>query len=134
LLARFCYSQSHYSKAENCLLPAAFMPPKDLRLSTFVADGMTDDQIHAHGVRCATRQGPPPKPPKAFGKLLMVAVENQQKFKFERDEPPPLHAVLTGWPTDKSEQKLLAEKLAEICGPVCFPSVPITLPNEQASL
>src|SRR5687767_8140896 len=64
VLARFCYSQSHYSKSENCLLPAAFMPPKDLRLSIFIVDGMKDDQIHAHGVKWATRQGPPPKPPK----------------------------------------------------------------------
>jgi hypothetical protein len=109
------------------------MPPKDLRLSVFVVDAMKDDEIHAHGVKWATRQGPPPKPPKAFGKLPMVGVEKQKKFQFERDEPPPLHAVLTGWPTEKSEQKLLAEKLAEVCGPLCFPILPVRLSNERPS-
>ena len=132
LLARFCYHQSHYSKTENCLLSAAFMPPKDLRLSPFAVDGLKDAEIHAHGVKWATRRGPPPKPPKAFGKLQMIAIEKQKRFQFERDEPPPLHAVLTGWPMEKSEQMLLAEKLAEICGPVCLRTIPVTPSSEQS--
>lgn len=61
----------------------------------------------------------------------MIAVENQQTFHFEREEPPPLHAVLTRWPMEKSEQKLLAEKLAEICGPVCFPNLVVRRSNER---
>jgi hypothetical protein len=98
-------------------------------LSIFIVDGMNDDEVHVHGVKWATRQGPPPKPPRAFGRLPMVAVERQKKFQFELDLPPPLHAVLTGWPTEKSEQKLLAAKLAEVCGPLCFPTFTINQPT-----
>jgi hypothetical protein len=101
------------------------MPPNDLRLSIFAVDGMDNHEIHAHGVKWATRQGPPPKRPKAFGKLRRVEIEKQKTLGFEREEPPPLHAVLMGWPTEKSEQKLLAAQLAEICGPTCFPSTAV---------
>jgi hypothetical protein len=71
-------------------------------------------------VKWATRSGPPPKSPKAFGRLAMSAVASRTKFRFEREEPPLLHGVLIGWPEEKSEQKLLAQQLAEICSAPCI--------------
>lgn len=87
------------------------MPPTNLRLSVFVVDGLAPAQIHNHGVRYATRPGPPPQPPRAFGELPVQAVV-KQNLRLERDDKPPLHANVIGWPLEKSEQKLIALELA----------------------
>jgi hypothetical protein len=94
-------------------------------MSVFDIDGMSDSEIHTHGVAYATRLGPPPKRPKALGKIpLRVFLD--QKLTFDRDEPPPRHGVVKGWPIEKSEQKLIAQQLAAAASAPCFPSSPAT--------
>jgi hypothetical protein len=122
-LARFCYVERYYSKSHMRF--AAFMPPPDLRLSMFVVDGMNDAEIHAHGVTWATQPGPPPLPPKAFGKIGVEAIL-KQKLSVHRDNDPPRHAVVVGWPTEKSEWKLIAQELAAAASAPFFPIAPVT--------
>jgi hypothetical protein len=124
--------ERHYSKSH--MRPAAFMPPPDMRLSVFVVDGMTDSEIHAHGLIHAVRPGPPPTPPRAFGKIAAEAILNQVsvpsvKLSVYRDDDPPLHAVVIGWPSEKSEQMLIAQELAAVAAPPCFPAPATTGPS-----
>lgn len=99
------------------------MPHRDDHcLSVFVIDGMNDSAIHAHGVAWATRPGPPPMSPKAFGKIGVDAVL-KQNLSVHRDNNPPLHAVVVGWPTEKSEWKLIAQELAAAASAPCFPEL-----------
>ncbi len=93
------------------------MPPTDLKLSVFVVDTLDADGIHQDGRQHAQREG---KPPKAFG-AIAAAVVLKQKLTIDpnddRDDNPPLHADILGWPatTDekKSEWKSIAQQLAE---------------------
>jgi hypothetical protein len=103
------------------MLWGGFMPPSDLRLSIFVVDGFSEADIHAHGVKYATRPGPPVRQPEAFGEFLMKAVA-QQNLRVDRDDNPPRHAQVIGWPTEKSQQKLIALQLAAAVTNFCLSS------------
>jgi len=84
------------------------MPPSSLLLSVFVTDGLSTTEIHEHGERHAPRQG---EPPKAYGVIAAQAVLHQ-KLRIDRDDNPPLHANVIGWPNEKSERKSIAQHLA----------------------
>jgi hypothetical protein len=101
---------------------AAFMPPDDRCLSVFVIDGMKDGEIHMHGIEWATQPGPPQRSPKAFGKIGVEAIFRQDLSVY-RDDDPPRHAVVSGWPEDKSSCKLIAQELAAAASPPCFPEL-----------
>lgn len=83
----------------------AFLP-KDLKLSVFQTDGLTSDQIWILGEKYIT--------PSIYGRaeIAHVAV-SEIGLKVEPDNKPQRHANITGWPVQKSEQKLYALKLAE---------------------
>src|SRR5258706_7289376 len=106
-LARFCYDSSHFSAVQNRVKKGAFMPAPDLSLSVFIMSG-TVAMMHEHGAKWAMRAG---NPPKAFAEIAVQSVLDQ-KLSIHRDDHPPLHANVNGWPphTEKSLQMLIAQE------------------------
>lgn len=82
--------------------------PDNLTLSVSVVDRMSTDEIHAHGRVHASRNG---NPPKAFALVFASAIERNE-LRIERDDHPPLHANVIGWPKEKSARKSIALQLA----------------------
>jgi hypothetical protein len=80
--------------------------PRDQKLSVFLTDGLSSDQIWILGKKNVAIN--------IYGRaeIAYVAV-SEIGLKVDLDNKPPRHANLTGWPIQKSEQKLYALKLAE---------------------
>lgn len=110
-LARFLYStSSHFSPTSGRVKHGAFMPNrKDLSLSVFVLDGMTDTEMHSHGDRWAQRSTE--GFPKGFASLPCVELSDHQ-LRMEVDNTPPRHANVVGFSAEKSEQMSVAQALA----------------------
>ena len=103
LLSRFLTHKNQFSATR--VKPNAFLP-RDLKLSVFLTDGLAGDQIWILGEKYIT--------PSIYGRaeIAHVAVSGIG-LKVEPDNKPQRHANITGWPAQKSEQKLYALKLAE---------------------
>lgn len=86
--------------------PNAFLPPKDLRLSVFLTQSLSSEQIWILGKRYLGAN--------VYGRAeLTLATVSEIGLKVDIDNRPQRHANIIGWPTQKSERKLYAIKLAE---------------------
>ena len=92
------------------------MPPPDLELSTFNVDGIDAPQIWKLG-RDVLDASPNTS---LYGRAdLSVSVVHKQKLRAIRDDEPPRHVVIIGWPTmpdladQKSRHKAIAMELKE---------------------
>jgi hypothetical protein len=103
LLNRFLTHKNQFSTIR--VKQNAFMP-RDQKLSVFLTDGLSSDQIWILGKKNVAIN--------IYGRaeIAYVAV-SEIGLKVDLDNKPPRHANLTGWPIQKSEQKLYALKLAE---------------------
>jgi hypothetical protein len=63
------------------------------------------------GLLAETVVGGGTRNPKARGDIKVAQVRESQ-LDVLAAEPPPRHANLVGWPSEKSEQKLIAKQLA----------------------
>jgi hypothetical protein len=111
-VARFLFS-GHLKG--NRVRPNAFIPPEnDLRLSVCVTDDLATQEIHAWGKLHASS---PDREAKGFA-LLHVFDFHAEDLSVERDDAPPRHAEVTGWPADKEARldvaKQLVRAIAEI--------------------
>ncbi len=109
-IARFLTSKSHFSKQRCAVKPAAFLPPSNLRLSVFNVSDLDESDIWAIGREHVT--GPRKRTLYGYGALKASSVF-RVKLEIQADDTPPRHAEVCGWPTEKSEQKLLALQLAQ---------------------
>jgi hypothetical protein len=112
LLARFLLQKSHFKKAENRATAEAFMPPLDLKLSVYLVTSLSTPEIWmlGKGVLDEHRQ------PRLYGRAdVRVAAVQGQKLKAIRDDDPPRHVNVTGWPSyvdGKDLLKSIAQELA----------------------
>jgi hypothetical protein len=87
----------------------AFMPPRDLELSTYNIDDLTPDDIWriADAVRGAQAKA------SLHGRADLLAQDVQAVgLRPVRDDQPPRHVVIVGWTDDKVQQKQKAQLLA----------------------
>jgi hypothetical protein len=121
--ARFIFSKSHFSRTSRRVKPRALEPPEDdLELSVFRTHGLSSERIWDLGTRFATG-------------LSHRSIHARADFPFaeafacalsaRRDEPPPRHAVLHGWPTGKDARMSVAQQLAARVILELPPDVPI---------
>jgi len=108
-LARYILSKRHFSRQNNRVKGAAFMPPENLRLSVFRIKGLNEDDMWAIGEAYVAK--PSKKTLYGRGDVTVSAVR-QIELDLDADNEPPRHADIVGWPEEKSAQKLLAEELA----------------------
>jgi hypothetical protein len=89
---------------------SAFLPPSnDLRLSVCVTDGLDVSAIHSWGQKnVATVE----REPKGFA-LLHVHDIVAERLSVERDDVPPRHAEIVGWPEEKEARLDIAKQLVE---------------------
>jgi hypothetical protein len=110
-VARFLQETGHFSVVENRVRFRGLMPAReDNTTSVFVTDGLDDDQVWQLGREHveATRG-----PSLARGELTPQDITSVG-LQLERDDDPPRHAAITGWPSPyaKDEIKSKAQQLA----------------------
>ena len=116
VLTRYLTSHSHFSVEKKIVKPNAFMPMLNsqrniLETSVFKINELKNEDIwklgvdHVIGISDKT----------LYGRAELQG-ENAQKsgLSVEIDDNPPRHGTIHGWPAMKSEQKLLAIKLASV--------------------
>ena len=88
------------------------MPPLDLNLSVYQITGLGDDEIWTLG-RNVLQEHPQPR---LYGRAdVRVGAVHDQKLKAIRDDDPPRHVNVVGWPNyadGKDLMKSLAQQLA----------------------
>ncbi|MDP2719620.1 MAG: hypothetical protein Q8P44_07310 [Dehalococcoidia bacterium] len=110
-LARYLSEKKGYfSTDRNAVLPRAFMPPLNLRLSVFRIDGLKLDEVWEIGQKKVIDVLPLPKP--LYG-MADIKASKVRKFELEIEpsNTPPRHADICGWP-EKARHKSIAQQLA----------------------
>lgn len=109
ILARFLLQKSHFKRSENRPTPEAFMPPTDLKLSVYVVTDLSDTAVWDLG-RGVLSQHPQPR---LYGRAdVTVGAVHDQKLKAFRDDDPPRHVNVVGWPS-YSDRKDLLKSIAQ---------------------
>ena len=114
LLARFVMF-SRWIKSDGTPKPDAFLPPRDLNLSVTRHSGLSREQLWDRGRTVAAGREKP-----LLGRADLSAASARDSGAPHLDvvaAPLPenaQHAHIIGWPHDKSRQKMLALKLAEV--------------------
>ena len=112
LLGRFLLQKNHFKKAEGRATAEGFMPPPDLQLSVFLITSLSASEIWAVGKQVLDQH----PQPRLYGRAdVHVAVIRGHKLKALRDDQPPRHVTVTGWPSyadGKDLIKSIAQELA----------------------
>lgn len=82
------------------------MPAADRQLSTFITTGLPDEDVWDIADKAIVGRPTNGRGDLGTGPVLAEGLE------IVRDDDPPRHANVTGWPTDKAAQKEIAQALA----------------------
>jgi len=106
-IARFLYHRSLYSTLGP--KTSAFLPHKqDRETSVFRHGSEPQEQLWAIGSDVAGERY-------LYGAAIVKTRDvREARLIVHADEPPPRHAVITGWPWDENDQKLQKAKQKEI--------------------
>ena len=111
-LSRYLTSSNHFSPEKRLVKPNAFMPranPENgqWETSVFRIYGLTDEEVWEIGESVVIVSG------KTLYGRAAIRVEDVEKagLSVMPDDNPPRHANIIGWPDEKSERKLFAERL-----------------------
>ena len=109
-LSRFILQKDWYRPSDNNVKHAAFMPnPKNGETSVFRISGISHKEVWDIGDREVAKIRSKP----ILGRADISASNVMAKdLKVLPTEPPIRHANITGWPEEKSKQKLIALELA----------------------
>lgn len=106
VLSRFLTSSNQFAASSLRVKPSAFMPPPDKKLSCFVTTGLEPNEIWEIADRAIT--GRP-----VYGSADIGTREiHDEGLVVERDDVPPRHVNILGWPAEKDAQKEIAQALA----------------------
>lgn len=117
-LARYILYRRHIRR-DDSVRPEAFMPHPHVDLSVTRHLGLNESQIWKIGQRVADQRGKP-----LFGRADVVSMGfTQHRLKVVGDPIPdnPNHANVSNWPSEKSQQKILALEIAKAAGRAKFP-------------
>jgi hypothetical protein len=112
VLARFLFQKNHFKRSENRPTPDAFMPPPDLELSVYLVTNLSSEAVWELGMGVLNEH----PQPRLYGKAdVTVGDVHDQKLKAFRDDDPPRHVNIAGWPSyadGKDRIKSIAQELA----------------------
>ena len=121
LLARFLKHSNRFAAVAKNVRTSAFMP-HHMELSVFGIDYLSEEQIWNLGAENLSLNIN--QPIKGRDEILAEFV-NKNGLQLVKDNNPPRHANIIGWPQAKHEQKLIAEKLALkailVLNPIVYP-------------
>ncbi|MBI2928631.1 MAG: hypothetical protein HYY24_23445 [Verrucomicrobia bacterium] len=108
-LARFLISSRHFSRGSDRVKADALIPHLFVELSVYPMQGLVEAEVWSIGDTVARPQGRT-----LHGRAEVLAeVVVKLCFGIVPAEPPPLHAHITGWPTDdRGAQRIRAVELA----------------------
>ncbi len=115
LLARFITVKA-WVRANQTIPQDAFIPPKDLQLSVTRHIHLTAAELRKIGQNVADQVTKTPKAPLHGRADVRVHQVTAQKLNTEAAPLAgnPNHAHVTGWPGEKSAQKIIALELAAL--------------------
>jgi len=108
-LSRFILQSNWFSISENRVKYAAFLPNRNGETSVFRTSGIFNNEIWVIGEReVSTRRGKP-----IYGRAdISVSNVIAKDLVVISSEPPERHANITGWPDERSKQRMIAIELA----------------------
>lgn len=109
VLARYIFSRDCFSPANDRVKYSAFLPAPDLKTSVFRVSGLTPDEIWHIG---DSKVAPMREKPLLARADISAKVVLSNGLDIEPDNDPRRHANIYKWPSEKSEQKLIAIELA----------------------
>jgi hypothetical protein len=110
VLAHFIYQSSHIRASDGSVKPNAFLPPANLLCSVTRHLDATEHELWSVGDQIAAQRGAT-----LHGRADIVAESCTKQRLAVRKQPVkdnPNHANICDWPTDKAEQKSIAQLLA----------------------
>lgn len=118
ILARFVVFRG-WLRNDNTVKPEAFMPhPQTLDLSVFLHTGLSPEELWECGQKAIQNRTNATLCGRADIQTFHV---RGQKLEVIHNAPPKNHALITGWPNDKPNQKILALELAAESKFITFP-------------
>ena len=108
-LARYLIDKRHFSPLNQRVKPGAFLPEPTGETSVYLIKYLSEEEIWTLGTTYIEITG---RRIRARAELLARAVEHA-KLRILPDDPPPRHAKIVGWSSEKDEQKACALELAQ---------------------
>lgn len=108
LLARMVFATRHFRPSDNTAKPEAFLPPPNLELSVSRHLDLSEQEIWQCGRDIAVQRGKP-----LYGRAdVRALIPLANSLQVIPDPPPRNHALISGWPPDKSAQMSIAQEIA----------------------
>lgn len=111
-LSRFIFCKDHFSTLKNEVKYGAFIPPKNLELSIYRSNFLSENEIWKIGKNNVTELRADNKKIISRADITTSLVRIKGLDAISKPTPHPLHADIIGWSSDKSLQKLKAQELA----------------------
>jgi len=109
-ISRYILSRRQFSRDKQRVKYAAFLPPPSLEMSVYRTDTLKEAEIWEIGkVKVADPQN---KTIHARGDIDATCIYAANLSIVPDPQPHKLHANITAWPSEKSEQKMIAIELA----------------------
>jgi len=108
-LSRYILDTAYIRSSDKTVRHSAFMPSANGETSVFRISGLADFEIWGIGcLEVAQKRGKP-----LLGRADILALDViENNLQIDPDNNPPRHANIVGWPEERSEQKLIALRLA----------------------
>lgn len=107
VVARFLFQKGHYSAQKGIVKPGAFLP-KNGQTSVFEISGLAEADVRLIGETAGTPRGRNPRGRGELGTRDVTAAG----LLFVRDDVPPRHGNLLGWPSQGEEVKARCKAVA----------------------
>lgn len=108
-LSRFILQKNWYRSSDNRVKHATFMPNSNGETSVFRTSDISDKEIWDIGDREVGLKRNKP----ILGRAdIISSIVTSKDLKIIPKEPPERHANLTGWSSERSEQRMIAIELA----------------------
>lgn len=107
VIARFLSQKGHFSSQKQIVKPGAFLP-RNGQTSVFEISGLGEEDVRHIGKAAGMSRGRGPRGRGELGTRDAIAVG----LRFERDDVPPRHGNLVGWPSEGDEVKARCKAVA----------------------
>ena len=106
-LARFAVERGHLTPSGRRRL---LRPNSSFELSVFYIDSLTFDEVCSLGIEVVKRR---PEASQLYGlAVLDESAIYEVGLQLHRDDSPPRHANVIGWPQDRQQLRFIAQQLA----------------------
>ncbi len=110
-LSRFLLFSKWLSVVQRRVKPDAFIPHPRTELSVFCTEGLSEPEIWTAGEQVVSSRADNAT---LYGRADLKALDiRRNKLQVVRDDIPPRHANIIGWPADdRASQRMIAVELA----------------------